>query len=313
MLELWDSTAALGRVDELTERLRLDGYLFFRGLLEPDPLRTLHLRMLTTLRARGWIDPDGPLLSARARPPARLPGSAAYYEGYSEILALEDLHRVGHDPRLGGLFRGLIGPDAYCLPAKVVRLWYPGFDHMVHMPSAPHQDLPAYHIPDQLTAWIPLMNCPCELGGLRVLRGSQGRGTFDPVGHEPVVDPDDRDWATTDYRVGDVLLFHCLTLHHAMRNRTPLLRVSVDVRWASARYPIPRHATLPDVDVERVPGWDVLTAGWTTTKWIETPGEVRIDDGIEPFARPNHGPSRFVDIPPEPRWDLVPVEDAATP
>ena len=42
---------------------------------------------------------------------------------------------------------------------------------------------------------------------------------------------DERGWATTDYRAGDVLVFHCLTSHAALPNLDTSLRLSGDFRW----------------------------------------------------------------------------------
>jgi ectoine hydroxylase-related dioxygenase (phytanoyl-CoA dioxygenase family) len=89
-----------------------------------------------------------------------------------------------------------------------------------------------------LTTWVPLMPIPVRLGGLAVLPGSH-LGTPPP----PRVLRPERDaadgWATADYAVGDVLLFHCLTSHAALPNRAGRLRVSQDCRWQSGGQPAP--------------------------------------------------------------------------
>jgi hypothetical protein len=55
---------------------------------------------------------------------------------------------------------------------------------------------------------------------------------------------DEPGWATTDYRPGDVLLFHCLTSHAALPNHADRLRLSTDLRWQSADQPAPAELVL---------------------------------------------------------------------
>lgn len=304
--ELRDSSDLTTR-SAMVDRLGEDGYLFFRGLLDPEPLHALWLEIMGTLQEFGWLEPDVPAPEARVLPPVRVPMSPEYYPAYVAVQKLEEFHRLGHHPRLASLFRTIIGDDAFCLPPKLVRLWFPEVPSDPHLPSAPHQDYPTYHIPDQFTAWIPLMHVPREMGGLRVLRGSQDRGAFDPARWEPVIHDDDPDWRTTDYRLGDVLVMHCLTVHHALPNLTQRLRVSVDVRWSAARDGVPDYALLPDLDPQMIPGWEALTAGWSDTRWVEIPAGVPIIEGKEPFVDIRQPASRFVNVPPEPRWDLAPL------
>jgi ectoine hydroxylase-related dioxygenase (phytanoyl-CoA dioxygenase family) len=103
--------------------------------------------------------------------------------------------------------------------------------------TPPHQDRFYVRQSDLLwTVWIPLGDCPVELGGLAVLPGSHRRGLLPHAGEGAGrqgadVGPEER-WATAGYRCGDVLMFNCLTLHRAAENRTlNRLRISADFRY----------------------------------------------------------------------------------
>ena len=69
--ELRISNEARTDVVELRRRLHDDGYLFFRGLL--DPLRLLKLRreMLTVMQAGGWLAAGTDAIDGIANPDSR--------------------------------------------------------------------------------------------------------------------------------------------------------------------------------------------------------------------------------------------------
>jgi hypothetical protein len=71
------------------------------------------------------------------------------------------------------------------------------------------------------------MDIPVQLGGLAVRPGGHLERPMVPW----VLRPAQRGWATTDYRPGDVIIFHCLTPHAALPNTTSSLRLSGDFRW----------------------------------------------------------------------------------
>ena len=77
--------------------------------------------------------------------------------------------------------------------------------------------------------------------------------------------PDEaQDWASASYRPGDVLVFHSLTVHWAPPNRGERLRLSCDYRYQLASDPVVEGSLLPHY-WPTIPGWDVLTNGWSTT------------------------------------------------
>jgi putative sterol carrier protein len=293
MRDLRDSSEIAQEPDRLRQRIAEDGYVFFRGLLDPQPIRALAGDLLSALQREGWLRDGVAAEEAPLVPPARDFKNANFYGGYTALQRLEYFHALPHEPALTEIMRNLLGPDVFLHPRKTGRIVWP--TRLGTTPGIyPHQDFVVEGVPDMFTSWIPFVDCPRELGGLAVLVGSQNQGVaprFDQV------DRSDDTWATTDYKVGDVLIFHCLTAHAALANGTDGLRLSGDYRWQSAADPVPADSLLPHLH-GAVPGWDELTRGWTDTRWVAAPDGLRVVDRVGGES-PTVPGSRYVTVPPQ--------------
>jgi hypothetical protein len=302
-LNEYDSARLLGDEAALRFRLRHDGFLFFRELLDADEIRAVRRLALGRLEAVGWLrpgtDPDQAIPGPRTHHDRGVMNGAPVVDpewprGYRAVQSIEDLHRIAHHPRLLAVLSALFGSPVVVHPRKIVRISYPGLD----FPTPPHQDALFNQVPaDVLTAWIPLGDCPIELGGLRVQRGSAARGLLpvrsdDGLGGESVDVPVDApDWVDGDYRAGDVMLFHSRTVHMTWPNRSQTLRLSTDCRFQSVHDPIKLAALLPHgFSSGQLPNWTELTAGWRTTRWVEIEDSVR----VKAVYRGQSGVSRLV-------------------
>jgi hypothetical protein len=93
------------------------------------------------------------------------------------------------------------------------------------------------------------------------------------------VSHDDPAWATAEYLPGDVVIFHSLTIHGSVPNRSERVRLSVDYRYQSASQPIARPSLLPlGYQQGAVPDWSELLAGvtWDPEKWLAVPPNLHI-------------------------------------
>jgi ectoine hydroxylase-related dioxygenase (phytanoyl-CoA dioxygenase family) len=260
-----ESTAHLDDARELTRRIEQDGYLFFRGLLEPaelDPVRGLFLEKI---EERGWLARDTPAEEARLAIKGFRSAHPSYYAMQEAVLQLEEFHALAHAAPIVGLFERLLGDEILVHPNVVARMNFPGPD----MATAPHQD--HYDIrgtTETYTAWIPLHDCPSVRGSLEVAAGSHRRGLCE-VGVRPgqieesVLDPEPGIWTGGDFRLGDVLIFHSLTVHRSAPNLTNRLRLSVDYRYQRVRDPVDlRLVTLRSPKLS----WENIYAGWKSDR-----------------------------------------------
>lgn len=282
MDELADSTALAGDPGALRTRLAADGYLFFRGLLPADVVRVAGATVAAKLRRGGWITgqglPAGPQRAVNSL-------EALADPTFRAALTSADFNRIPYLPELRGMVRQVLGEQAFSYPAKVLRAVYPERAGARPRGRWAHYDYGAGGVQDMLTSWLPLIDIPVQLGGLAVQPG----GHLSRMRRPHVISPDERGWATTSYRPGDVIIFHCLTPHGALPNQTQTLRLSGDFRWQRPDQPVPAEVILG-------PGgrsWEMFSRLFSRERWWEP-----VPAGLAMYPRKQlvtapPGPSRF--------------------
>ncbi|MBB6732179.1 phytanoyl-CoA dioxygenase family protein [Cohnella zeiphila] len=240
MGQLRDSMELLHDMPKLRKRLEKEGYLFFRGLLDAEELLRIREDMLSIADEYGFVDRNAPLRDGRysGQP---FPESRKFETSplYRRILELPSFNAFGRNPVLTLLYTGLLDAELVEHRRRIGRITFP---QSFLNTTPPHQD--HFYIkgtPDTYTSWIAAGDCPEEMGGLAVMPESNHLGF---LRHEPMsgtgghgiphekCDELGLPWLTADFRVGDLLLFHGMTLHKALDNRTAdRLRVSLEYRY----------------------------------------------------------------------------------
>ena len=273
MQQLTDSSPLLLDGPALRNRLGADGYLFFRGLLPPALVRRVRGEVFAALDDAGWLaggsSIDAPVPSTRAV----REGGPGYLEAYVGIQRSQSFHELAHAPALTDLLDRIIDEPVLVHPRKIARTSLPR--DVEYTP--PHQDFRLIQgSVDTFTVWVPLGDCPASLGSLRMLAGSHKQGLIDadpgkgPGGLKVDVSDDHPDWRTTDYRSGDLIVFTSLTVHGALPNTEDHMRFSADFRYQPLSDPVLQDSLHPHYYPD-VPGWEVLTAGWSSTSAVEPP------------------------------------------
>jgi phytanoyl-CoA dioxygenase PhyH len=232
----------------LNARLDADGYLFFRSLVEPQRLLEVRRDILALCLEAGWLDATAPLMEGvySGRP---FPDANEYLELYRRLILLDSFNRLSSAPELLTLFAHLLGGEVLVHRRNIARISFP--QHSIGT-TQPHQDF--FYIrgsPATYTTWIPLGDCPRDLGGLAIAEGSNHDGWLT---HEPASGPGGYGvriagrWLTTDYRAGDVVLFHSYTVHGSLHNGSvDRVRLSVDYRYQRRDLPVDPGSMLPHV------------------------------------------------------------------
>ena len=287
MDELADSRSLADDPGALRALLAADGYVFLRGLLPAERVRAAGELVAARLRAGGWTVAGSPRLGPAAGPREALADPA--YRAAVMSLAFNALPYLAP---LRGTVRRILGAAAFSYPVKVLRAVAPEPPVGRTRGRYIHCDYMGSGVQDMLTTWMPLAEVPSALGGLAVRPGGHRDRPRQPRplgGSEP-------GWATTDYRPGDVVIFHCLTPHAALPNTGHQLRLSADFRWQEPGYPAPVEMILgpagrPPELFSRVLGREA----W----WEPVPPRLTLRPRAELAAQPPR-PSRLFAV--DPGW-----------
>ncbi|HEY4333878.1 MAG TPA: phytanoyl-CoA dioxygenase family protein, partial [Ilumatobacteraceae bacterium] len=230
MNELHTSNDVLGDWEALRARMRFDGYVFVRGLIDKPVVSAAAEQARQGLIKAGWMSADG-----RARRPVHQATVAD--AGYRAMAVAAAVNRLPYEPGPQRLMELLCGAGVFVYPVKVPRVVYPDRIAPRHRGRFVHQDYGVIGKQDLFTMWLPLQDIPIEMGPVAVLPGSSRLGWASPHRLSPI----EPNWATTQFQPGDALIFHCLTWHAALANTTDRIRLSIDVRWQLDQDPAPAH------------------------------------------------------------------------
>jgi phytanoyl-CoA dioxygenase PhyH len=217
----------------LKDEMDAHGYVLVRGLLPPDDLNRLLGEITKIVGDAGWLLPgQSPLERIADANAACGEPDPSFRRAYKQIFSLESFHAFAHHPALRRAMHLLVGPRLLIHPKPIARLMFPNCEQfIVHE----HQDHTAIDgDPESFTAWIPLHNCPPQLGPLQILEASHCFGLQETgvgTGFIPRGTARGRDWAGGQINAGDVLIFHSLTVHRATPNVSNQLRISMDCRF----------------------------------------------------------------------------------
>ncbi|HRW05148.1 MAG TPA: phytanoyl-CoA dioxygenase family protein [Caldilineaceae bacterium] len=249
LAELRDSNALLGNRAALQQRMTDDGYLLLRGLIDRQKILHARATIMTHMAAHDALTPETPVLEG-VMPKG---GHSVPMMGRKGIAHHGDVLSVLESDELYTFFATYFGEPALTFHYKWLRAvgneQYTGahYDY-VYM----GQGSPNLH-----TVWIPFGDIPVEQGTLAMCVGSnrlpafeklketygrmdvdrdktEGWFTKDPM---EIVEKFGGQWATTDFRAGDVILFGMHTMHASTTNLTNRFRLSCDVRFQPASEP----------------------------------------------------------------------------
>ena len=258
-----DSTDVNNNGSELRKRMKRDGYLFIRRLLPTEALESLRLKLLEIAREAGWVKKDAPLEQAIAD----LNGFCVepepeYNKVYIRMYKLQEFQAIYHHPNLMTLFEILLNDTVLLHPSVIGRTIFPQREAFT---TPPHQDfVPIQGSPDTYTAWIPLSDITKELGSLQIASGSHLSGVYDfrpsiGAGGMEVIDPLEGTWVSNPFKQSDVLIFHSMTVHKGLPNKTDRLRMSLDGRYQKVSDPISPHCLKP---LGGICEWKDIYADW---------------------------------------------------
>jgi len=228
--------------DLLGDRARLDalfaedGYLFFRDVLDATEVNRVKTDMMRVLSEQGVV-------KAGESEPIWTGAGLEQIEDTS-LYALESYPALV-EGSVKTFAETIFGEPVFMQKGTSLRYSLPGGTAYV---TPAHQDYYFIRGNDSFrTFWIPVMDIGAPVGGLVVAQGSHKAG-LRPHNEQEVfsyvlkgrrqsgvlLDDIAEPALTIDYRPGDVLIMHNLTLHWALPNVSDRVRLSIDSRGQPA-------------------------------------------------------------------------------
>ena len=265
--EFADSAALLGDPPALRWRMDEDGYLFFRGALDPGEVAAARIAVLERLVEVGEIHP--PAIEGIATGTSRRREVAgdlgAFWKSVSET---PEFRGVTHGPRLRSVMDTVFGEPSRPHDYLFLRVGVAG------RYTDLHYDYPFFSRGSQRvhTVWLALGDVPVVQGPLVVVEGSHrfddliGASRVDyatqasrrvALTEDPVTLARNRGvrLLTADFRAGDLVVFGMSTLHGALDNHSPegRVRLSCDIRYQPAADPLDEPTSARTPSAPRAP------------------------------------------------------------
>jgi hypothetical protein len=249
----------------LQEEIGSRGYALIRGVLPRADIKHVLGEVTEVLSAAGWLlSGHDPIEHIANNSAACGDPDPSFKRTYREIFNLESFHALPHHPALKGVMKMLAGEQVLIHPKPIGRLIFPNCDNLT---THAHQD---YRFmsgdPECFTVWIPLHDCPTDVGPLQILEGSHRMGVInheDENLHVPEIPAGavaEGDWVGGHIHAGDVLIFHSLIVHAASPNRSDRLRISMDCRFQDSGRAI--HPGNLAFAGESGKSWEAMYARW---------------------------------------------------
>ena len=253
--------------DFLQDEISSRGYALIRGLLPQEAVKSVLTDVTQVLSDAGWLLPQYHPIERMADPAAACGDPDPIFKRvYQQVFNLESFHALPHQSALLGAMKMLAGDQVLVHPKPIGRLIFPHCERLV---THAHQDYEFMGGDTEFfTVWIPLHDCPIEIGPLKILEGSH---QFGLQKHErdnlhvpeiPVGAAAGDEWVGGHVNAGDVLIFHSLTVHAASPNLSERLRLSLDCRFQDFRRVLnPSNLVFAG---ESGKSWEKTYAGWSS-------------------------------------------------
>lgn len=244
--ELRRSDAFAEEAETLRARLEADGYLYLKRFHPREEVLAARRQLLERMAERELLQPGARLMDGVVNRHIDAPGSTSI-AATRHLADLGGYRRVVESPRVTNFFERLCGGPVRTYDHKWLRVAATGAASSIHADAV----FMGRGTERLYTCWTPFGDVPLQMGPIVLWLGSHRderiRGTYcrmdvdrdliegafsdDPV---EVIDKFGGVWASTDFEVGDALIFGIHLLHASLTNLTDRYRISVDARYQLA-------------------------------------------------------------------------------
>jgi Phytanoyl-CoA dioxygenase (PhyH) len=239
--------------DAMWARVRERGYLYLPGQLDADTVNRFREYYFSKLEPTGLLEPGtDPGLGVGAQ--GDVDRGLMREILFGDIVPGANYEALTAHPAIWGWFSWFFEDEVFLHKRKIIRHIRPG-ESGIGTATQAHYDLVYLREGSDrvLSMWIPLGDCPVEMGGLAYLEGShhwalageRDKGirlpprsmTADLPG---LANEHDARWLLANYQAGDVMVHSAYMVHASTDNvdRSNRIRLSTDIRYQRAGEPI---------------------------------------------------------------------------
>ena len=262
-ITLTDGPAASAAPIQLRQCLVDDGYLMMRGLLDPELVGRVRDDIIGVLFDCNILESSHAPAVWSGGP---VPTEGEYMAYYERIVELDSFNALAESAQIAALMEVLWDGPVDIWRQRLVRIIPPDPAGVAPLGLGAHQDGSpqlGYLTDNFVTCWVPLTDIDASMGGLMLVPGSHRSGVREQTGSvasslkaataKPFdLDSAEEEWASTEYRAGDAVIFGSMTLHRGAANVSDRLRLSCDFRYQPAGASANWLANTPGPEVRRV-------------------------------------------------------------
>jgi ectoine hydroxylase-related dioxygenase (phytanoyl-CoA dioxygenase family) len=255
-----DSTEIIDDGDALSARLKDEGYLFIRGLIPREEVLMVRARLMRIGAEYDWFDKNSPVIDGVVNPDFDSKKfRSTTMSAINRMWCDEHLHRLRSHVNILSLYDRIFKEPALAHPKFTLRQFFPNAP-----PTISHQDHVHVGGNEFCSMWVPLGDCPVELGVLAIASKSHRDGIFkSQFAGMGVTDDPSWSWVAGPVMAGDVLIFSNTTVHKSLPNLTNHLRLSFDGRYQAASLPISTLSLTPTGD-SGCDDWESVYKQWSS-------------------------------------------------
>ena len=248
--ELREANTIRHDADALHARMAEDGYLLLRGVQDVTKVRAVRDMLIANLVENDQIDLSHPQEEAVVKSGAR----GGFHGGSKTLTRNQTFLDLVESPEIMGFFADFLRGDVLTFDFKWLRVIAPG-----DFSGAHYDKVYMGRGTDNLyTCWTPITDVPYSMGPLAIQVGSHRNPEFDIIkktygkmdvdrdhvtgafSNDPVdmVERYGGQWQTTEFSMGDVIIFGMFTMHASVTNTSDRFRISTDTRYQPADEPV---------------------------------------------------------------------------
>ena len=234
----------------LRARMAEDGYLFLRGVQRRDNVQAARDAVIAYMDRCNYLDRGFPSNDAVLAADHR---GGVYMGGRTQITHQPDVLALLESAEIMAFFNRFLDTAPLPIGYKWLRAAGAGA-------TDPHYDVVymGRGTPNLYTCWMALGDISLREGPLAVLRGSHNLESYRRVretygkadvdrdnissffSHDPfeIVEGYGGEWQSSDFKMGDVIIFTMLTMHASLENQSSKARISCDTRFQPANEPL---------------------------------------------------------------------------